>query len=151
MHLYAPAGSIRASCGASFSARKFYMEGHEMEYRLIGYKNEFGEICCPEGFLDELKDRSIENQVKRYRWVWGKVSLEQYPAYLESLRDRVSCPDEKTVIVKDGIVVGFYRYTSEQYPNNHFVLPFQSITYYCSDNNGAGYKESLSYRTLICW
>lgn len=49
-----------------------------MEYRLIGYKNEFGEICCPEGFLDELKDRSIENQVKRYRWVWGKISLQRH-------------------------------------------------------------------------
>ena len=112
-----------------------------MEYRLIEYKDEFGEICFPEGFLDELKDLSIENQVKRYRWVWDKVSLEQYPAYLESLKDNASYPDEDVVIVKDGIVVGFYRYTSEQYPEEN----------YCSDNNGAGYKERTSYHTLICW
>lgn len=122
-----------------------------MEYRQIEYKNEFGEICCPEGFLHELKGLSIENQVKRYRWVWGKVSMEEYPAYLERLKGRVRCPDERTVIVKDGTVVGFYRYTSEQYPNEHFVLPFRWITYHCSDNNGAGYKESSSYHTLICW
>lgn len=122
-----------------------------MDYQLIEYEEEFGEIECPEGFLDELKGLSVEDQVKRYRWVWGRVSLEQYPEYLESLKNSVICPSEDTVIVKDGIVVGFYRYTSEHYPYKHYVLPFQSIFFYGIDNNGAGYKEGSSNLTLICW
>ena len=101
--------------------------------------------------MDSLKGLSIEKQVERYRWIWGKVSLDDYPAYMETLKNHVSYPDENDVIVMDNIVVGFYRYTSEQYPSDHYILPYQSIYYYCSDNNGAGYKESKNYRTLICW
>lgn len=122
-----------------------------MNRRLIEYKAEYGKICCPKGFLDELKGLDIEDQIKRYRWVWAEVSPEDYPLYLKRLDGYVRIPNESTVIVKDGIVVGFYRYTSEQYEKEHYVLPYQSIDYYGSDNNGAGYKERSAKHTLICW
>lgn len=120
--------------------------------RLIEYKKEFGNICCPKGFLDELRNLDIEDQVKRYRWIsYKEVSIEEYPAYIEQLKDHVTIPGEETLIVKDGVVVGFYRYASEQYPSAYYVLPYQSITYHNVDNNGAGYKESSVNQMLICW
>ena len=123
-----------------------------MDCYLIEYKKEFGKICCPKGFLDELKGLDIEDQIKRYRWVWSEdLSIEDYPVYRERLKEHVTIPDEETLIVKDVIVVGFYRHVSEQYPSDYYVLPYQSINYHGNDNNGAGYKDSSASHMLICW
>lgn len=120
--------------------------------RLIEYKKEFGKLCFPKGFLDELKNLDINDQIKRYRWVsYKEVSIEEYPVYIEYLKEHVTVPSEETLIVKDDVVVGFYRFVSEQYPSDYYVLPYQSIVYHNVDNNGAGYKESSIKHMLICW
>ena len=64
--------------------------------RLIEYKKEFGKLCFPKGFLDELKNLDINDQIKRYRWVsYKEVSIEEYPAYIEYLKEHVTVPSDK--------------------------------------------------------
>lgn len=120
-------------------------------YRTIKYEEKYGQLSVPEGFLKQLAGLSVEEQLDRYRWIWNRdVDIDGYPSYFNDLKDYVKKPDERTVIIKDGIVVGVYFYSTEQYPGDFYILPYQSVYYYCNDNNGAGYKTSESKRTFIC-
>lgn len=118
--------------------------------KIIEYNEEYGEIVVPEGFMDELKGLSIEEQMKRYRWVWGENTVDQYPAYKE-MEHGMSLDSDENPIVKDGIVVGVRYLNSELYPYVFNILPYQHIHFYMSDNNGAGYKESSANMYLVCW
>ncbi|MBE6038426.1 MAG: hypothetical protein E7218_04405 [Anaerofustis stercorihominis] len=116
------------------------------------------ECRWPEGFLEKLKGKSLEEQMKYYRIVetvhtgrtaYGEITKENYNNYGYALEDY----NELTaLIVDDGVLIGVMiksAWRREGYGT--VALPYDDIcTYYASDNNGSGYSEREDYAHLCC-
>ncbi|MBP3372576.1 MAG: hypothetical protein J6L88_08645 [Clostridia bacterium] len=119
------------------------------------------ELYWPEGFLDSLRGKSLEQQMACYRIVeeehrsrtaYGKVTKENSHAFGYALEDY---KDLNALIVDDGILIGVcidafaINYFSNPYGAPAF--PYQDIcTYYASDNNGSGSNDREDYAHLCC-
>lgn len=105
----------------------------------IEYQENFGEIRFPDGFEEELKGKSVEEQVACYAIAGAKLHEMSYHMADERyfIRYIPIQTDHYDVIMKDGLVVGFMS-------GSRAILPYQYIysSGYTSDNNGAGYKYS---------
>jgi len=127
-----------------------------MEY--IEYNEAFGPVKFQEGFEQELKGRSIEEQIHCYGWSVDISNTKPYQT-IEQLceedpwwRKHIEPAKRGTPIVRDGLVVGFRVETCFRDDGDYFyILPYEGYRYDCSeDNNGAGYKTRYWYKYLIC-
>ena len=114
------------------------------------------EITWPEGFLEKLKGKSLEEQMKYYRIVekeyhsrtaYGEITKQNYHEFGCALEEY---PGLMGLIVEDGVLIGacikaFARsYGTPAYPY------IDICTYYASDNNGSGSKDREDYAHLCC-
>lgn len=135
-----------------------------MDYEVFEYSPSFGEVIWPEGFEEELRGKSIEEQVHCYAWykhvnfgLCDHKEREQWFIERPWMLSSVEPVKQSRVIVRDGLVVGIviawgafdeHGNWGTQY---EYVLPFKGYCYdSTSDNNGAGYKESDWYKYLFC-
>ena len=122
--------------------------------KTIDYDSSFGTIQFPDGFVEKLNGKTIEEQMQFFRIAmtdtysqssYGEVTNERILKNTYSLAYS-RC---KGIIVKDGIIVGVLitDFTDREVPR----LPYHAVTtYYASDNDGAGYKERRDRVQLIC-
>jgi len=122
--------------------------------KTIDYDSSFGTIQFPDGFVEKLNGKTIEEQMQFFRIAmtdtysqssYGEVTNERILKNTYSLAYS-RC---KGIIVKDGIIVGVLitDFTDREVP----CLPYHAVTtYYASDNDGAGYKERRDRVQLIC-
>lgn len=123
------------------------MEKNELAHCLIDYEESFGEVKFPEGFLEKLQGKSIEEQMEYFR-----ISDSSYYSIFEG-RDRAysGCMSlEKShyiqaLVVRDGIIVGAKI-------ADDICLPGEgTCTYYAREENGAGYKELSCSEYFVCY
>jgi len=103
----------------------------------IEYQKYFGEIRFPDGFEEELRGKTIEEQIGCYAIAGAKLHEMSYHT-AEEKRIRSFLPvntDHYDLIVRDGIVVGFMSGSRPLLPYSHVYTEGSA-----SDNNGAGYK-----------
>ncbi len=125
-----------------------------MDYTLIEYKEEFGEINWQEGFENELKGKTIEEQLHCYGWSDDIRCTEPYTE-LEKITNEskyrkgsITPVQEQKLIVKDGLIAGIMLCLGRV---DKPIMPYRGYCYdSASDNNGAGYKEREWYKYLIC-
>ena len=113
--------------------------------KCVEYEERFGEIHFPDGFAEELRGKSIEEQMGCYA---VSSSLRNEMSYHMMCDEKIGKPAAEmgfdAAIVKDGLVVGFMR-------GDKAYLPYRLVTSsYDSDNNGAGYKERTTRYYLGC-
>ena len=119
---------------------------------IIPYEEKFGAVNLPEGFMEKLEGKTIEEQMKYYRTTcvsrysisgWKERVNNGYVLTVD--KDR----DVRALIVKDGILVGVMIVcdTGSEVP---LFAEENVCTYYASDNNGAGSKERIEYTYLLC-
>lgn len=130
--------------------------------KIMEYEESFGPVRFQEGYEAQLAGLTVEEQVRCFALA-ESGSLTDVP-YTE-LEERVKTIyyysqttkpvyDTWTVIVREGIVVGFAR--QEYAPRSQRIvevplLPYRGYVYdSTSDNNGAGYKERDWYKYLVC-
>jgi len=132
-----------------------------MKFKTIPYKEEYGPVKMPEGFLQQLEGKTTDEQAECFVWVeegFGtglepEVLLERCKKFKLEYKNYVLPLDEHdTLIVKDGIVVGA---ALTYHTRDGIILePIMLYGNYCyditSDNNGAGYKETRWYKYLQC-
>ena len=115
------------------------------------YEERMGEIRYPDGFFEKLQGLSIEAQ-KRYfrigyheRWIhtgWSEREASR-------LRTLDECRYLKSIIVKDGYIAGIL--VEDEWGALRSLLPERWVTLsFDSDNNGAGYKETIVEIYLLC-
>ncbi len=118
--------------------------------KIVTYESSMGEYIMPEGFLDLIKGRSIEEQMNFYRMTSHYANAkscdwrERRAAKWFTRLDQDS--DVAALIVDNGLLVGIMAnaYFQCQKP----LLAGQDggiLTHVNSDNNGAGYKETEFY------
>lgn len=120
--------------------------------KTINYEEQFGEFKLPEGFEEILKNLTIEEQAERYRTTkrysysmtnWSERTIEEGYRRLEETED------VKSLIIKDGILVGVM--ILNDYGREEPCFAEERVcTYYAEDNNGAGYKTRIDYTYLVC-
>lgn len=120
--------------------------------KTVNYEKSFGEVVFPEGFEELLKGKSIEKQMEYFR-TSSRISHSNtgYGERISESGYRLLSDDEdvKSVIVRDGIMVGVMM--SDDCGREVPCLPEERVcTYYDCDNNGAGYKERIDYTWLLC-
>lgn len=117
------------------------------------------EFTWPEGFLEHLKGKTLEEQMACYRIVedhhysrtaYGEITNENKNRFGYALENYSGL---KGLIVDDGVLIGVlirtYNYFS--YPDGMAAFPYQDIcTYYASDDNGSGSKDREDYAHLCC-
>lgn len=130
--------------------------------KIMEYEESFGPVRFQEGYEAQLAGLSIEEQVRCFALAEsGYLTKVPYAELEETVKtiyyySQTTKPvhDFWTVIVREGIVVGFAR--SEYAPRSSRIvqvplLPYQGYVYdSTSDNNGAGYKEQDWYKYLVC-
>lgn len=126
------------------------------EERLDALRREF---TWPEGFLAQLKGKSLEEQMQYYRIVeethhsrtaYGEITKENCSRYGYALDEYKGL---EALIVEDGVLIGvcITPYNSFGYPFGVAAFPYQDIcTYSASDNNGAGTNDREDYAHLCC-
>lgn len=119
------------------------------------------EFTWPEGFLEQMKGKSLEEQMRCYRIVetahhsrtaYGEITKEnshQFGYALENYNDL------QALIVDDGILLGVcikaWGASGFSYPWGIAAFPYHNIcTYYASDDNGSGSKDREDYAHLCC-
>lgn len=117
------------------------------------------EFSWPDGFLEQLQGKSLEEQMGYYRIVeeahysrtaYGEVTKANKHKFGYALEDY---PGLKALVVEDGILLGacIKPYSSYGYPWGVPAFPYQDIcTYLASDNNGSGSKDREDYAHLCC-
>ena len=116
------------------------------------------ECFWPNGFLEYLKGKSLEERMDCYRIVetechsrtaYGEVTNENKHTFGYALEEY---PGLNALIVDEGVLIGVrIKSAWDPYGYGAVALPYQSIcTYYASDNNGSGYKEREDYAHLCC-
>ena len=116
------------------------------------------ELTWPEGFLDKLRGKRIEEQMKYYciveeeytsRTSYGEITKENMRSYGYSLE---KFSGFKGIIIDDGIIIGIMmKYAFDPYGTGVPAFPYQTIcTYSASDNNGSGYVDRDDYAHLCC-
>lgn len=125
------------------------------------YQPEFGQINFPEGFESRLKGKSLEEQMEFYRVTessriadisYGEIDKETIEKHCYNLSEYKAVTG---LIELDGVLVGVRIHGwwdgVMQHEEDSVVMPYKCVcTYYASDNNGSGYKESENYAYLIC-
>ncbi len=117
------------------------------------------EFTWPEGFLEKLKNKPLEEQMGYYRIVetehysrtaYGEITKENCHQFGYALEDY---PGLKALVVDDGVLLGacIKPFNSYGYPWGVPAFPYHDIcTYYASDNNGSGSKDREDYAHLCC-
>jgi len=117
------------------------------------------EYTWPEGFLEKLRGKTLEEQMACYRIVeeehysrtaYGEITNENMHRFGYALENY---PGLKGLVVDDGILIGvrIKPYNAFSYPDGVPAFPYQDIcTYYDSDNNGSGSKDRSDYAHLCC-
>ena len=105
----------------------------------VEYQERFGAIRFPDGFAEELRGKSIEEQIACYAAAGAELNeMSYHMADVQSgeMYDPLHT-EYYDVIVKDGLVVGFMS-------GRRALLPYSYVytSGSASDNNGAGYKYS---------
>ncbi len=119
--------------------------------KIVNYEERFGAVLFPEGFEETLKNLTIEEQMKCYRVIeTSSYSMTDWRERLHTIGYAIDkCYDVKSVIVKDGIVVGVMIVCDTG--SEVACLPEERVcTYYADDNNGAGSKCRIDYLYLHC-
>ena len=110
--------------------------------KIVEHTKELGEFTMPNGAVELLKGKTIEEQMKFF-------AIQQYstthPCFNSSLTDS---SDVKGLIVKDGVIVGVMinDWCSTDVP---CYIGKYVCTWDASDNNGAGYKTREDNAMLI--
>lgn len=117
------------------------------------------EFSWPEGFLEQLKNKPLEEQMGYYRIVetahysrtaYGEITRENCHRFGYALEDY---PGLQALVVEDGVLLGacIKPYNPYGYPWGVPAFPYHDIcTYYASDNNGSGSKDREDYAHLCC-
>ena len=116
------------------------------------------EIFWPEGFLESLKGKTLEEQMESYRIIqtccrestaYGKITAENKNTFGCSLDEYCGL---KGLVVENGILLGVRIHSAWDHTGlGKVVFPYWEVcTYYACDNNGAGYKEREDYAHLCC-
>ena len=115
------------------------------------------ELTWPEGFLEYLKGKTLEEQMACYRIVetschsstaYGEVTKENMHKYGYALQNY---PGLCSLVVDDGVLIGVRIESAWNKLEGTVAFPYQDIcTYYASDNNGSGYKDREDYAHLCC-
>lgn len=116
------------------------------------------ELKWPEGFLDHLKGKPLQEQMEYYRIVeetchsrtaYGEVTKENKNYFGYALEDY---PGLTSLIVEDGVLIGVQIKTAfHRYDWGRPAFPYFNIcTYYASDNNGSGSNDREDYAHLCC-
>lgn len=123
--------------------------------KIIEYREEFGEVELPEGFEEELRGKSLGEQMERFR-IASSISLtktyygeEGSSRVLEESRALDDDGGFVGLIVKDGVIVGVLikSWRGREEP----CLPNRCVcTYWASDNEGSGTNDREDYAYLIC-
>ena len=116
------------------------------------------ECSWPEGFLEHLKGKTIEEQMAYYRIV--ETTCQSRTAYGEITKENrhtFGCAlDEyeglNALIVEDGVLLGVRIASAwDRYGWGAAALPYRDVcTYYASDNNGSGTNDREDYAHLCC-
>ena len=116
------------------------------------------ECTWPEGFLEQLKGKSLEEQMAFYRIVetrchsrtaYGEVTKENKHEFGYALE---AYSGLTALVMDDGVLIGVrIKSAWDRYGYGAVALPYQDIcTYYASDNNGSGYNDREDYAHLCC-
>lgn len=117
------------------------------------------EFTWPEGFLEQLKGKPLEEQMRCYRIVetehhsrtaYGEITKENSHRFGCALEDYRGL---KALVVEDGILLGacIEPFSSHGYPWGVPAFPYHDIcTYSASDNNGSGSNDREDYAHLCC-
>lgn len=119
------------------------------------------EFTWPEGFLDQLQGKSLEEQMRCYRIVetsyhsriaYGEITRENSHRFGSALENYSGL---KALVVEDGILLGVcikaWGASDFSYPWGVAAFPYQDIcTYYASDDNGAGSNDREDNAYLCC-
>ena len=106
------------------------------------YDASLGEFTMPEGAEDILKALPLDKQVELFSM---SVSSTMFLPHEVTLHD---CSDFKSLIVKDGIIIGAMISNAYGLPEPCFIGE-TACTWDSEDNNGAGYKSRTDYATLL--
>ena len=106
------------------------------------YDSSLGEPSMPDGAESILSALPIEEQVKLF-----SVSINSSLGYVREVA-LTACPDFKSLIVKDGIVVGA-MINDAGCIHVPCYIGKTICTWDAEDNNGAGYKSRTDYTTLL--
>lgn len=114
------------------------------------------ELTWPEGFLEKLKGKPLEEQMKYYRIVsheyysrtaYGEITKENSYEFGYAIEEY---PGLIGLIVDDGVLIGV---CIKAFARSHGApaYPYMDIcTYYASDNNGSGSNDREDYAHLCC-
>lgn len=116
------------------------------------------ELTWPEGFLEKLKGKPLEEQMRYYRIVeeeyrsrtaYGEITKENQNSFGYALEEY---PGLTSLIVEDGVLIGVQITTAfRKYDWGSPAFPYRSLcTYYASDNNGSGSNDREDYAHLCC-
>lgn len=116
------------------------------------------ELTWPEGFLEMLKGKPLEEQMEYYRVVeesyhsrtaYGEITSTNKHEYGYALKDY---PGLNALIVEDGVLIGacIDRFAASKWWGAP-AYPYENVcTYFASDNNGSGTKDCIDYAHLCC-
>ncbi len=114
------------------------------------------ELSWPEGFLESLAGKPLEEQMQAYRIVedevhsrtaYGEITKENQNRYGYAL-DQYS--GLLSLIVEDGILLGV-RIEAFASLDGAVAFPYQTVcTYYASDDNGSGSNDREDNAHLCC-
>ncbi len=116
------------------------------------------EFSWPEGFLDSLRGKTIQEQMQCYRIVeevfrtktaYGEITKENKLSFGCALEDYKGL---NALIVDDGILIGVMaEHAFDHSGPGAPMFPYVNIcTYYASDNEGSGYNDRSDYAHLCC-
>lgn len=116
------------------------------------------ELTWPEGFLEKLRGKSLEEQMKYYciveeeyhsRTAYGEITKENMRSFGYALENYSGV---KGLIIDDGVIIGVkMKYAFDWQGTGVPAFPYQTIcTYSASDNNGSGYVDRDDYAHLCC-
>ncbi len=127
-------------------------------FNVVEYdKNIHGEITIlPTEFADDIKGQDLETQIKRFRIIYSDYTKEVFykdhyyklHGYSSYITYKDYYFEVEDIIVKDGIMIavtyksGYDKPKTLQLFDSHYL-------YEAEDNNGAGYKTSDVYVTLL--
>lgn len=116
------------------------------------------QLSWPEGFLEKLRGKTIEEQMSFYRIVeeehysrtaYGEITKENKTSFGYALEDYDGLT---SLIVDDGILIGVRIISAfRKYDYGTPAFPYRDVcTYYADDNNGSGSKCREDYAHLCC-